>query len=73
MKSGLRSGKEQDLGLNRISCPYFVPSIAKLDQGSRDIGGSFTLSIGSFGYSLSQHFEYCMYRDLLFLLYVILV
>ncbi|KHG15614.1 hypothetical protein F383_23468 [Gossypium arboreum] len=27
MESGPRRGKEQDFGLNRIYCPYFVPSI----------------------------------------------
>ncbi|KHG08128.1 putative glycosyltransferase AER61 [Gossypium arboreum] len=101
MESEPKPGKEQDLGLNRTNCPYFVPrpclghgigidmstscktivglsasmcvillslsipsgsmgslkicqrndeSITKLAWGSKDIGGSLTLSIGSFGY-----------------------
>ncbi|KHG17544.1 hypothetical protein F383_07782 [Gossypium arboreum] len=37
-----RLGKEQDFGLNRINCPYFVPSIAKLAQGSKDVRDSIT-------------------------------
>ncbi|KHG14413.1 Phosphoribosylglycinamide formyltransferase 2 [Gossypium arboreum] len=49
-----RPVKEQDLGLNRISCPYFVLSIAKLARGSRDVGGSFTLSTGSFGQRVTR-------------------
>ncbi|KHG03109.1 Triosephosphate isomerase [Gossypium arboreum] len=44
-----RLGKEQDFGLNRIYCPYFVPSIAKLAQGWKDVGGSITLSTGHLG------------------------
>ncbi|KHG30329.1 hypothetical protein F383_14247 [Gossypium arboreum] len=43
-ESGPRPGKEQDLGLNRINCPYFVPSVAKLAQGSKDVKARFTLS-----------------------------
>ncbi|KHG23376.1 hypothetical protein F383_29384 [Gossypium arboreum] len=46
MVSGLRLGKEQDFGLNRINCPYFVLSITKLTRGSKDVRGSITLSIG---------------------------
>ncbi|KHG13656.1 Cytochrome c oxidase subunit 8B, mitochondrial [Gossypium arboreum] len=26
MEFGPRPGKEQDFGINRINCPYFVPS-----------------------------------------------
>ncbi|KHG26510.1 hypothetical protein F383_06928 [Gossypium arboreum] len=51
MESGLRPGKEQDLGLNRSNCPYFVPSLAKLVRGLKSVGDSITLSIESFGYS----------------------
>ncbi|KHG11318.1 ATP-dependent permease MDL1 [Gossypium arboreum] len=49
MESRLRPGKEQDFRLNRINCPYFVPSIAKLARGSKDIRDSITLSIGLLG------------------------
>ncbi|KHG23701.1 hypothetical protein F383_01266 [Gossypium arboreum] len=46
-------------------------SIVKLAQESKYVGSTFTLSIGLFWYSLSQHFLNGMYRDLVFLLYVI--
>ncbi|KHG07623.1 Alanine--tRNA ligase [Gossypium arboreum] len=49
MEPGPRPEKEQDFGLNRINCPYFVTSIAKLAQGSKDVGGSITLSTGYLG------------------------
>ncbi|KHG20768.1 hypothetical protein F383_03895 [Gossypium arboreum] len=39
-----RSGKKQDLGLNRINGPYFVLSVTKLARGSKDIEVRFTLS-----------------------------
>ncbi|KHG07264.1 hypothetical protein F383_34277 [Gossypium arboreum] len=32
MESGPRPRKEQYFGLNRINCPYFVPTTAKLAQ-----------------------------------------
>ncbi|KHG22999.1 hypothetical protein F383_07331 [Gossypium arboreum] len=49
MESGPRLGEEQDFGLNRINCPYFVPSTANLARGSKDVGDLITLSIGYLG------------------------
>ncbi|KHG17907.1 Glycoprotein G [Gossypium arboreum] len=34
MESGPRPRKEQDLGLNQISCPYFVSSTPNGSMGS---------------------------------------
>ncbi|KHG21557.1 Peptide chain release factor 2 [Gossypium arboreum] len=45
MESRPTPKKEQDFGLNRINCPYFVLSIAKLAQGLKDVGDLTTLSI----------------------------
>ncbi|KHG03242.1 hypothetical protein F383_28233 [Gossypium arboreum] len=44
-----RPGKEQDFGLSRINCPYFVPSITKLARGSKDFGDLITLSTRHLG------------------------
>ncbi|KHG08559.1 Isopentenyl-diphosphate delta-isomerase [Gossypium arboreum] len=49
MEFGPRLGKEQAFGLNRINCPYFVSSITKPAQGSKDVGGSIILSTRHLG------------------------
>ncbi|KHG07865.1 hypothetical protein F383_35162 [Gossypium arboreum] len=49
MEFGPRPGKEQDFGVNRINCPYFVPSIANPTWELKNVGGSITLSNGHLG------------------------